>query len=182
MQSFILIGWKVSGSSILDFFVFFCFLWTSLQWFTLENLLPSYILKYRHHINRNIKGSHLIFKKVDYWVTCFTFFLKCPGRGQVKRNVLLFFKQSKTYISHWQIFLKVRWSKWSHIRLNFNWQGNHTQNSLFLLKQFLQRMLQEIMKKKITWNIRCLVDESFVPATQQTSILYWRLSDFTATF
>ena len=108
MQSFILIGWKVSGSSILDFFVFFCFLWTSLQWFTLENLLPSYILKYRHHINRNIKGSHLIFKKVDYWVTCFTFFLKCPGRGQVKRNVLLFFKQSKTYISHWQTFLKFQ--------------------------------------------------------------------------
>ena len=27
-------------------------------------------------------------------------------------------------------------------------------------------------------NIRCLVDESFVPANQQTSVLYCRLSDF----
>ena len=31
-----------------------------------------------------------------------------------------------------------------------------------------------------TWNIRCFVDESFVPATQRPSILYWRLSDFCA--
>ena len=38
--------------------------------------------------------------------------------------------------------------------------------------QFLQRILQEIMKKNNTWNIRCLVDE-------QPSVLYWRLSDFT---
>ena len=28
-----------------------------------------------------------------------------------------------------------------------------------------------------TWNIRHLVDESFVPATQWHSVLYWRLSD-----
>ena len=32
-------------------------------------------------------------------------------------------------------------------------------------------------EKKNTWNIRCFVDESFVPATQQTSVLYLRLSD-----
>ena len=33
-------------------------------------------------------------------------------------------------------------------------------------------------KKNNTWNIKCLVDESFVPATQRSSILYSRLSDF----
>ena len=33
-------------------------------------------------------------------------------------------------------------------------------------------------EKDDTWNIRCLVDESFVPITQQTSVLYCRLSDF----
>ena len=35
------------------------------------------------------------------------------------------------------------------------------------LKWFLQRVLQEIMKKNNTWNIWCLVDESFVPANQR---------------
>ena len=38
------------------------------------------------------------------------------------------------------------------------------------MKWVLQRILQEI-KKKI---IRCLVDESCVPATQQTSLIFWR--------
>ena len=31
------------------------------------------------------------------------------------------------------------------------------------------------------WNIRRLVDESFVPSAQQTSILYCRLTDFRPT-
>ena len=31
----------------------------------------------------------------------------------------------------------------------------------------LQRILQEIMKKNSTWNIRRMVDESFVPANQR---------------
>ena len=31
--------------------------------------------------------------------------------------------------------------------------------------------------KNDTWNIRRLVDESFVPANLQTSVLYCRLSD-----
>ena len=35
------------------------------------------------------------------------------------------------------------------------------------MQRILQRILQEIMKKKNTWNIRHLVDESFVPATQR---------------
>ena len=33
-------------------------------------------------------------------------------------------------------------------------------------------------EKNDALNIRCLVDESFVPATQRTSVLYCRLSDF----
>ena len=32
--------------------------------------------------------------------------------------------------------------------------------------------------EKNTWNVRCLVDESFVPSAQRASVLYWRLSDF----
>ena len=32
--------------------------------------------------------------------------------------------------------------------------------------------------KKNTWNVRRLVNESFVPSNQQTSVLYCRLSDF----
>ena len=34
------------------------------------------------------------------------------------------------------------------------------------MKVILQRILQEIMKKDNTWNIRCLVHEAFVPAIQ----------------
>ena len=34
------------------------------------------------------------------------------------------------------------------------------------------------MKKNNAWNIRRLVDESFVPASQRTSVLYCRLTDF----
>ena len=33
-------------------------------------------------------------------------------------------------------------------------------------------------KKNNAWNIRRLVDESFVQANQRTSVLYCRLSDF----
>ena len=33
-------------------------------------------------------------------------------------------------------------------------------------------------EKKDTWNIRCLVDKSFVPSAQRTSVLYSRLLDF----
>ena len=40
--------------------------------------------------------------------------------------------------------------------------------------------LYEIINKKNAWNIRHLVDESFVPANQGTSILYCILSDFWA--
>ena len=35
-----------------------------------------------------------------------------------------------------------------------------------------------IKKKGNTWSIRRLVDKSFVPSAQRTSILYCRLSDF----
>ena len=37
-------------------------------------------------------------------------------------------------------------------------------------------------EKNNAWNIRRLVNESFVPATQQTSVLYCRLSDFLSWF
>ena len=33
-------------------------------------------------------------------------------------------------------------------------------------------------EKKNTWNFRRLVDESFVPSAQRTSVLYCRLTDF----
>ena len=45
------------------------------------------------------------------------------------------------------------------------------------LKRFLQRILQQIVKKN-TWNIRRLIDESCVPAKRQTSVLHCRLTDF----
>ena len=32
-------------------------------------------------------------------------------------------------------------------------------------------------EKKTTWNVRCLVDMSFVPSAQRTSVLYCRLTD-----
>ena len=32
--------------------------------------------------------------------------------------------------------------------------------------------------EKNAWNIRRLIDESFVPSTQRASVLYYRLSDF----
>ena len=38
------------------------------------------------------------------------------------------------------------------------------------------------MKKNNAWNIRCLVNESFVPASHRASVLYCRLSDFTWQF
>ena len=38
------------------------------------------------------------------------------------------------------------------------------------MKAFLQSILQEIMKKNNTWNIRRLVDDSFVPSSQQPSV------------
>ena len=38
-------------------------------------------------------------------------------------------------------------------------------------KQFLQRILKEIIKKKNTWHIGRLVDKSFVLANQKTSVL-----------
>ena len=36
----------------------------------------------------------------------------------------------------------------------------------------LDRILQEIMKKNNTWNIRHLVDETIVPSTQQLTVLF----------
>ena len=41
----------------------------------------------------------------------------------------------------------------------------------------MQRILQEIIKNNNNWNIRRLVNESFVPVNQRTSVVYCRLSD-----
>ena len=43
-------------------------------------------------------------------------------------------------------------------------------------------ILQDFIKKNNTWNIRCLVDESFVPSDQRTNVLFCILTDFTAPF
>ena len=46
------------------------------------------------------------------------------------------------------------------------------------MKGFLQRILQDFMKKQNnTWNIRRLDDKLFVPSAQRTSVLYCRLMD-----
>ena len=39
------------------------------------------------------------------------------------------------------------------------------------MKGILQRILQEIMKKNDTWNIRRLVDETIVPSTQRITYI-----------
>ena len=39
-----------------------------------------------------------------------------------------------------------------------------------------------LLALKNTWNVRRLVNESFVPSAQQTSVLYCRLSDFNILF
>ena len=48
------------------------------------------------------------------------------------------------------------------------------------LKGFLLRILQDFIKKKKnnSWNIRRMVEESFVTSAQQTIVLYYRLTDF----
>ena len=43
---------------------------------------------------------------------------------------------------------------------------------------FANNFAKVLWKKNNTLNIRCLVDESFVPANQRTNVLYCRLSDF----
>ena len=45
-------------------------------------------------------------------------------------------------------------------------------------KNFCKRILQEIMKKNNTWNIRHLVDDSFVPSSKRPSVLHCKLTDF----
>ena len=40
----------------------------------------------------------------------------------------------------------------------------------------MQRILQKIMKKNNAWNIRRLVDDSFVPSSKRPSVLYCKLT------
>ena len=55
-----------------------------------------------------------------------------------------------------------------------------TLNSL-VVNNFWKGIFKKLWKKN-TWNIRLLVDESFVWASQRTSVLYWRLTDLEITF
>ena len=45
-------------------------------------------------------------------------------------------------------------------------------------KDFCKEFCKKSWKKNITWNMRCLVDDLFVPSSKQPSITYCRLSDF----
>ena len=54
------------------------------------------------------------------------------------------------------------------------WFIKNTKNKL---KWFFKEFCKKLQKLNNTWNIRLLVDKSFVPANLQTSILYGRLSD-----
>ena len=56
------------------------------------------------------------------------------------------------------------WNMWKNKKNNWN--------------NFCKEFCKKLWKKNDTWNIRCLVDKSFVPANQQTRVLYFRLSDF----
>ena len=46
------------------------------------------------------------------------------------------------------------------------------------MKMIFAKNFVRYYEKNNTWNIRRLVDESFVPVTQRPSELYWRFSDF----
>ena len=41
-----------------------------------------------------------------------------------------------------------------------------------------EKNFESFYEKKNTWNIRCFVNELFVPSAKRTSILHCRLSDF----
>ena len=50
------------------------------------------------------------------------------------------------------------------------------------LNWFLNRILQDFLKKNNAWNTKRLVDDSFVPSTQQTTVLDCKLMDFRSHF
>ena len=56
----------------------------------------------------------------------------------------------------------------------------HSKLFIFIFSTYkrIENWIKTIFAKKYTLNIRQLVDESFVPSTQQPSVLYWRLTDF----
>ena len=67
----------------------------------------------------------------------------------------------------------------SFLELNFESVLLHL---LWLMRGYKQGQNIKDGSMDNTWNIRRLVDESFVPSAQQTSILYCRLTDFWITF
>ena len=54
----------------------------------------------------------------------------------------------------------------------------HFGNLIKKNKRVYAKSFARFYEKKNTWKIKCFVDESFVPWTQWTSILYCRLTDF----
>ena len=66
-------------------------------------------------------------------------------------------RHSKLFIFVFIILLK-------NIKINWN--------------DFCKELCKIFWKKKKSWNIRCLVDDSFVPSARQTSVLNCKLTDF----
>ena len=55
---------------------------------------------------------------------------------------------------------------------------NFIKNKKINWNDFCKEFCKKLWKKKNTWNIRRLVDETIIPSTHRPSVLYWRLSDF----
>ena len=87
----------------------------------------------------------------------------------------------------------VWWSKYNFDRLKIKlWVAGldlrHSRVFIFILvnlqktknklKGFCKEFCKKLWIKNNTWNIRHLFNETIIPATQQPSVLYWRLSDF----
>ena len=47
-----------------------------------------------------------------------------------------------------------------------------------IMERVFAKNFARFYEKKNAWNLRSLVDESFVPANQQTSVSYFRSMDF----
>ena len=92
----------------------------------------------------------------------------------VKWYLMISFHHSRLlHTAIWQVFLYYK----DIIRKAFFTMA--TLLMLLLENDFFKEFCKKLWKKNNVWIISRLVDKSFVPGTQQTSVLYWRLSDFT---
>ena len=55
---------------------------------------------------------------------------------------------------------------------------NFIKNKKINWKDFCKEFRKKSWKNNNTWNIRLLVDDSFVPSSKQPSVIYCRLTDF----